>query len=116
MLLKDFNYWGSPGYPVTIEDEKTGHPIGWADKHGTYFDLAASNPMGPQTVWNGTQLTPNGGLTKGRLLPIDGPPYVDSLHTFARLMRVTAEDLKKQQANKQQPTATTAKKRGKKNR
>ena len=87
MLLKDLMYWhdGKPPYTVVLEDEK-GHPIGIVYTDGT-VSYCSTSSKSEDVVWDGGSKDPNGGHSKGRLLPVKGPAYIDSLTRLRYLSR-----------------------------
>ncbi len=99
MLLKDVDAKNLPPYPVTIEDEK-GHPLGWLNGP-ILTECGASNVGNDVTttrgvytvVWDGSKPDPSKvGSTKGRLLPVIGPRYVDSLKIYSYLATESYEE------------------------
>ena len=90
MLVKDIEFYypgGKVPYPITVTNE-WGHPIGIQYPDGTFTPCAPSkvgsrDSVG-ETVWDGA-LSNEFDNTKGRLLPVDGPPYYDSTRIFEYL-------------------------------
>lgn len=79
MTLWEYGHLQDPPiYPTTLEDEN-GHPLGLVLPDGTFRPKGSSN-LGRMlnhaydhnsvlvTVWDGTNLDPRGGSTKGQLL------------------------------------------------
>ena len=102
MTLKELEYWGTPPYTTTLEDEQ-GHPIGivYSDGTITMVDPSKDSRVGQkrntqwltcEVVWDGAMDDPNGGRSKGRLLPVKGPSYVDSLTRMRALARNVKDD------------------------
>lgn len=91
MTLEELQYWGTPPVTTTLTDN-FGHPLGiiWPD--GTITHCPPSN-IGKELVegyvisWDGGKPDPLGGHSKGRLLPLDGPRYVDSTQVFGYMAR-----------------------------
>ena len=88
MTKEELDFWGTPPYQCTLTN-KWGHPIGTIYPDGTITYLPASNigskdRDGNTVVWNGTK-TNSFDRTKGRLLPIQGPRYIDSTTVFQYL-------------------------------
>jgi len=88
------------GIPVTVCDP-VGQPIAWLDGNGTNTVLQPSNvgkvvKIGEReytVTWDGCKPDPmKNGSTKGRLLPIKGPRYVDSLTIYSHLATMTVEE------------------------
>lgn len=97
--LKEFTFWPPPPYPCTLVDHN-GIPIGTGYPDGTYTLLPTSNiPRSVEyegqnfiVLWDGTNVDPTGGTTKGRLLPTAGPSYVDSIVAMRKMNRVADEE------------------------
>jgi hypothetical protein len=95
MTKEEIGYWGAPPYTVVLEDNK-GHPEAIVYTDGTIVPVGTSNVgrthidkgTAMEVVWDGSMPDPSRGChTKGRLLPVQGPPYVDSLRVFYRLVK-----------------------------
>lgn len=105
MLKKDYDYFKPFPYPVVIEDA-AGHPLGRMLPNGTYIGLDASN-VGKAVVsggreyvvvWDGCKPDPmKNGNSKGRLLSLSGPPYVDSLTIYSYLATQSYKDYSREQ-------------------
>ena len=108
MLLKDVEFWynGKPPYVVTLEDE-SGLPIGLVYTDGTIVltEPSKNSRVGQEVrqqgevaavVWDGAMDDPAGGHSKGRLLPVKGPAYIDSLTRLKHLARADKHDKENQ--------------------
>lgn len=100
MLLQEREFWGPPAYTTTLVDEK-GAPIGIAWANGDITMVPTKSRVGEVVkdydgtvatiVWDGAYVVPGSGLTKGRLLAVDGPPYLDSLVVFCNMLKVRGD-------------------------
>ncbi len=98
MTREELEFWGQPPYQVTLTNN-VGHPLGTLSPDGTFIECGASN-VGkvsrgdPDYVvsWDGSKPDPMpGGSTKGRLLPVKGPRYIDSLVAIGFYKRSAAD-------------------------
>jgi hypothetical protein len=111
MTWKDYEYW-QPPYAVTITGA-AGHPLGWVDATGTFHPCPASKVGEARgeshvVVWDGGMPDPmKGGNSKGRLLPLHGPRYVDSLTMYSYLATMTVEDYEDELAALDRKAQTT---------
>lgn len=102
MTKAEFAYWGTPVVATTLTDDLGKFPIGYINHLGVVevWDPATVSRVGTtvttprgdyEIVWDGAKPARPGDrwdYTKGRLLPVEGPPYVDSLKALAGLVRV----------------------------
>jgi hypothetical protein len=103
MLLEDYVLLEEPPPYVVVIEDLAGHPLVMLFTDGTSQVVGSSNvgkaDKDGTVVWDGAKPDPMpNGHTKGRLLPVKGPRYVDSLTIYSYLATQTVEDYDTQQA------------------